>query len=117
MYILGIGANGHLAMNEPHDILTTSCHISKLSEQTRAHSMIDSIQKMPRFGISLGMADLFFSKKILLLLSGAHKKEIFQILLKKEISTCVPASFLWLYPNVTLLVDRIAAGVNLKNSS
>ena len=108
--ILGIGANGHLGFNEPADFLQPNCHVARLDDQTRSHTMVSDLDAIPASGVTLGMADLLQSKKILLLINGSHKKQITREFLNAEVSTQLPASFLWLHPHVTCLIDAEAYG-------
>lgn len=98
--ILGIGKNGHIAFNEPGMELIAGVHLSKLSAQSLTHSMVDGIDIKLEYGLTLGMADILQSKKIFLLVNGAHKREILNRFLSGNITTQLPASFLWLHPEV-----------------
>ncbi len=106
--ILGLGMNGHLALNEPGNFLESSIHIAKLSEITLKHSMVQQMGALPSYGLTLGMKDILQSSLILLLISGVKKKNITAAFMKKNITSELPASFLWLHPNVFCLVDREA---------
>lgn len=106
--LLGLGMNGHLALNEPGTSLEAGPHIAKLSESSLTHPMIGDNGTKPSYGLTLGMADIFQSAFILLLISGAKKKTITSTFLNGQISTSLPASFLWLHPNVVCLADREA---------
>lgn len=108
LMILGIGLNGHLGFNEPNDFLSPACHVAELEEQTKQHTMIGELSIKPTKGLTLGMGEILQAKKIILLINGAHKKEIIKAFLKGEISTHLPASFLWLHPNVTCLIEANA---------
>jgi galactosamine-6-phosphate isomerase len=107
--ILGLGLNGHIAMNEPGDALTPKAHVSKLTAQSQKHSMLASLKHKPRYGLTLGMADILASRKILLLVSGPTKTDILKRTLQRQVTTQLPASFLHLHPDVTVLCDRTAA--------
>lgn len=106
--ILGIGVNGHIALNEPGDALKLGFHVSQLAETTLNHGMVRSLKQPPTFGMTMGVGEILRSKKILLFIAGSGKEEAFQRLLREEISTQFPASFLWLHPNVEVLVDESA---------
>jgi galactosamine-6-phosphate isomerase len=106
--ILGIGVNGHIALNEPADHLQANFHIATLAESTLSNGMIKTLKQAPTFGMTMGVGEILRSKKIVLFISGSGKKEAFQKLLKGEISTQLPASLLWLHPNVDVLVDQSA---------
>lgn len=109
--ILGIGMNGHIALNEPAPSLHAHCHVARLSEQSLQHPMISGDTEKPGYGLTLGMADIFNSRLILLLINGSKKKEITRAFLEQKISTELPASLLWLHPNVICLIDEDAATV------
>jgi galactosamine-6-phosphate isomerase len=98
--ILGLGQNGHIAFNEPADTLLPHAHLGKLSETSLTHTMIKGTETNIKYGFTLGMADILRSKKIILLVNGTHKLQIMQRLLEQKISTQLPASFLWLHPDV-----------------
>lgn len=108
--ILGIGANGHLGLNEPADSLSGPAHRSQLAASTQAHQMVAHTEHKPEYGITLGMRDIMLSKKIVLLVNGAHKSAVMADFLTGRISTRLPASFLWLHPDVTCFCDREAVG-------
>jgi galactosamine-6-phosphate isomerase len=107
--ILGLGLNGHIAMNEPGNALTPHAHVSKLTAQSQKHSMLASLRRKPRLGLTLGMADILCSRKILLLVSGPSKRAILKRALQSRVTTHLPASFLHLHPDVTVLCDRASA--------
>jgi glucosamine-6-phosphate deaminase len=56
------------------------------------------------------MADILQARKILLLVSGEHKRKPLDRLLRGELSTEFPASLLNLHPDALILCDRAAAG-------
>ncbi|WP_026951490.1 6-phosphogluconolactonase [Algoriphagus mannitolivorans] len=106
--ILGIGTNGHIALNEPSYTFQVGFHKCELAPSTLNNGMIKSLQQPPSFGMTMGMGNILQSKKILLFIAGSGKKEAFQKLLTKEVSMALPASFLWLHPDVEVLVDESA---------
>lgn len=106
--ILSIGLNGHLGFNEPGDMLRPFAHKILLSETSLAHKMLAGLKTSPEYGLTLGMADILHSRKIVLLVSGAKKKEVMQRFMQNQIDTRFPASFLWLHPDVTCFCDSDA---------
>jgi len=108
--ILGLGANGHVGMNEPAAILNPSTHVATLTEVSLRHPMLKNSRSLPAFGLTLGMGDIMSSREILLLVNGKAKREALRTLLRREIATDFPASFLWLHSNWTLLCEPDAAG-------
>lgn len=106
--VLGLGVNGHLGFIEPADALLPHAHRARLSPETLAHPMVRDREEQPAFGLTLGMADLLLARRVLLLVSGAHKRAVLGRLLEGRISTRLPASFLHLHPRADLLCDRDA---------
>ncbi|MBT8297210.1 MAG: 6-phosphogluconolactonase, partial [Maribacter sp.] len=103
--ILGLGKNGHIGFNEPSNSLIPHCHVAKLSTDSLNHQMIKDLDFKPTYGMTLGMADILQSKKIILLVTGSEKKKVIKKLLSKEITTELPASFLWLHKQVACYID------------
>jgi len=110
--ILGLGLNGHVAMNEPGTTLNPRVHVAGLAPSSSRHSMLKALSRKPRFGLTLGLLDILGSRKIILLVSGQTKRPILQKLLQPRVTTRLPASFLWLHPNSTVLCDQAALGAN-----
>ena len=104
--VLGLGLNGHIAFNEPSEQLEPNCHIATLSKQSMQHSMASEMDTKPIYGLTLGMADILQSKLIIMLVSGQNKKDIIAKFLSKQITTQIPASFLWLHKNVQCFIDE-----------
>ena len=104
--VLGLGQNGHLGFIEPGDFLEPFCHVARLTEKSLEHDMIATIDIKPRYGITLGLQEILSSRKIILLVTGGGKKGILARLMKRQISTQLPASFLWTHENVACLVDQ-----------
>ena len=104
--VLGLGLNGHLGMNEPAATLSPYCHVAELTETAMGHSMLAGAK--PRYGLTLGMADILQSRLILLLNFGASKREPMRRFLTQRIDTNFPGSLLWTHPNTITLCAREA---------
>ncbi len=107
--ILGLGVNGHIGFNEPGPSLIPHCHVASLSESSRRHAMARSMDPVPHFGLTLGMREILASRRIVLLIAGEGKEQATAALLAGEVSTTLPASFLWLHGNADCLIERRAA--------
>jgi putative deaminase/isomerase len=108
--VLGVGANGHIGFNEPAPFLVPHCHVETLSEATRLHAMVRSMERPPTFGLTLGMQEILASRRILLLVTGDGKRNVTAKLLTGRITPTLPASFLWLHGNVDCLIDHRLLG-------
>ncbi len=103
--ILGLGQNGHIGFIEPSELLSFGCHVGQLTQSSKQHQMTQNMSNKPVYGLTLGLGDIFKSKKIILLVTGENKKNIIEQLLTKNISTQLPASLLWLHNNVECFID------------
>ncbi len=103
--VLGIGLDGHIGFNEPDDHFTGPTHEVELDPSTiEANArFFASIDDVPRSAITMGMASIMQARKILLLASGANKKEIMDKALFGPITPQVPASLLQIHPDVTVI--------------
>ena len=112
LQILGIGLNGHIGFNEPASSYSIPTYLVELTESTiSANSRFFSESDIqPASALTMGLGSIFSAKNILLLISGAGKAPIAAKLFEGKIHADIPASLLLLHPNVTVLLDRGAAG-------
>jgi galactosamine-6-phosphate isomerase len=103
--VLGLGRNGHVAFNEPGEYLSPYCHQTDLSKESLEHAMARKMEAVPTYGLTIGMANILQSKKIILLMTGEGKDQIAEEFYSQRISSLFPASFLWLHAHVECLVD------------
>lgn len=108
--ILGLGLNGHLLLNEPAAALTAAPHVARLSPESQRHTMLQPARSRPGYGLTIGLAGVLQSRRILLLVSGAKKARQLKRLVNGPLTTQCPASFLQLHPKLTIVCDAAAAG-------
>jgi galactosamine-6-phosphate isomerase len=111
--VLGLGVNGHLGFNEPAEFLQPHAHVAELSAASLRHSMLSDTASRPTYGLTLGMADVLQSRRILVLATGAAKREPLAQMLNGRITPWSPASMLQLHPDVTLVCDDAAVSAGL----
>lgn len=108
--LLGLGPNGHLGFNEPPadpDAPTRVIDLTEESVESNARYWGGRAQ-VPRQAMTCGMAALLAARQTLLVVSGAHKREILQRTISGPVTPDVPASFLQQATNVTVIADRAA---------
>jgi len=106
--ILGLGMNGHIALNEPSNVLQPFSHVATLSESSLNHPMASGMEIKPTHGLTLGMVEIMNASQIILIVTGTKKAEIMRELMTRNITTTIPASLLWLHPNAHCLCDKDA---------
>jgi glucosamine-6-phosphate deaminase len=100
---LGLGANGHIAFNEPGTPFDSRTRVVALSEATRQSNAELFAGSVPTHAITMGIGTILDSAAIVLLASGANKRTAIERLRSREIGVDFPASALWLHGDVTVL--------------
>jgi len=111
LQLLGLGLNGHVGFNEPPCDSAVPCRCVSLCETTRrANAPVfgGEPRAVPPRAITLGLREILAARSILLVVTGAAKAPILKRLLEEPPSPELPASWLRLHPDVTLLADRAA---------
>lgn len=109
--ILGLGVNGHIAFNEPAEKLNKYASIVELDQSTiEANSrFFENEEDVPKYALSMGLAEIFDAKTIIVLANGKNKHEAVKRLLNDDkITTDLPCGLLNLHPNVYLFLDEEA---------
>lgn len=111
LQILGIGANGHIAFNEPGSSLGSRTRIKTLSEKTRDDNarFFDSLDEVPKYAITMGVGTIMEAKSLLLLASGKGKADAIKATAEGPIMAKYPATIVQLHPYATVLIDEEAA--------
>jgi glucosamine-6-phosphate deaminase len=112
LQILGLGANGHIGFNEPGDALNAHTHRTRLRVATRRANapLFDGrLNAVPREALSMGMATILYSRRIVLLATGAEKARCVERMLRGPVTPRLPASFLQLHRGAEVWLDRAAA--------
>ncbi|MCF7931257.1 MAG: glucosamine-6-phosphate deaminase [Acholeplasmataceae bacterium] len=111
LQILGIGSNGHIGFNEPGTPLESETFIVTLDEQTRKDNsrFFKSIEEVPQYAITMGIKNIMYSKKIILIASGKEKAKAIHKMITGKITKEFPASILQLHPDCTIILDHESA--------
>ena len=109
--VLGIGTNGHIAMNEPgtpwgQDMLTVTLSEKTVGDKAAFWGGADQV---PRRGVTMGMRLILQGRTQLLMAKGADKADAIYKTLCGPVTEQVASSALQLHPNVIVLLDEAAA--------
>ena len=103
--ILGLGRNGHIGFNEPGTPFDSRTRVVTLSDSTRrANADFFPDRSVPTQAMTMGIATILSSKRIVLLAGGTGKQEAIERLHQAFVDRDFPASALWTHKNVTVLV-------------
>ena len=110
--VLGLGPNGHLGFNEPPSVADAPTRVVTLSPASlESNAGYWGGLDVPNRAVTAGMNLILSSKRVLLLVSGAHKHEILHRALTEPITPDLPASLLRC-TTLTVIADEAAWGVS-----
>lgn len=110
LQILGIGQNGHIGFNEPDKNLIAGTHLTGLTDSTiEANSrFFEKKEDVPTKALTMGIASILKSKKIIIMANGAAKHEVVSALMTPDITTDIPATMLKVHSDVVVICDKEA---------
>ena len=101
---LGLGQNGHIGFNEPGTPFDSRTRVVELSHSTRiANADLFADRKVPTHALTIGIATILDSKRIVLLASGESKRDALATLRSGAVDEAFPASALWKHADCTVL--------------
>jgi glucosamine-6-phosphate deaminase len=113
---VGVGENGHLAFNDPPaDFVTTEPYLvvtldDACRRQQVGEGWFASVEEVPSRALSMSVRQILDSSAIVCVVPDARKAAAVRGSLEGAITPDVPASILRQHPNVTVYLDREAAG-------
>lgn len=116
LQILGIGADGHIAFNEPGSSLGSRTRLKSLASETIRDNarFFGGEDKVPRLAVTMGVGTILESRRCLLLAFGAHKAIAVRDTIEGPITAQVTASALQLHREVICILDEAAARLLLR---
>jgi len=111
LQLLGIGSNGHIAFNEPGSSLTSRTRVVDLKENTINDNarFFNNKSEVPKKAVTMGIGTILEAKKIVLIATGANKKDAVSKSLNGKPDPNIPASFLQNHPDCTFIIDKEAS--------
>ncbi len=108
--MLGLGPNAHLASNEPGCALDALTRPVRLLDTTVRYILTDDVIHGPVCdrAVTLGLATIMAAREVIVLVSGAAKREPLARMLDGPVTTSVPASVLHQHPRCLVITDRAA---------
>jgi glucosamine-6-phosphate isomerase len=108
--LVGIGTNGHIAMNEPGTPFNSVAHISELAEETKivGQKYFKSSTEL-KHGITLGLKHFRESKLPILMANGSKKSAIMKRVFEEKVGHHLPASIVREMAQAVVVIDREAA--------
>lgn len=111
LQLLGIGANGHIAFNEPGSSLGSRTRIKTLDELTKRDNarFFEDQEQVPKYAITMGVGTIMDAKHLLLLANGSNKAGAIQATVEGPITALYPATIVQMHRKATIICDEAAA--------
>lgn len=111
LQIIGVGGDGHIAANDPGSSLASRMRRVPITLSKRGYlaDAFGGADRVPRFAVTLGLADFLDSRRAVVLAFGESKAEVVRQMIEGPLTAMVPASVLQMHPKVDVLVDEAAA--------
>jgi glucosamine-6-phosphate deaminase len=110
LQMLGIGANGHIGINQPGTPFESETWVSPMDPdfEARVRRETQVANDIVLGGLTRGIKNIMHSRKLILIAKGKHKAEIIEQAILGPVTTDIPASVVQLHPNCEILLDADA---------
>ena len=111
--LVGVGTNGHIAMNEPGTAFNIHAHISTLTEETKevGQKYFETNTNLGQ-GLTLGLGHFREARLPILVAAGESKQRIMKKVLMSAPGEDLPASIVHLMPGAYVMLDKDAFSID-----
>ncbi len=111
LQMLGIGSNGHIGINQPGTPFESETWVSPMDPdfEARVRRETNVPPETVLGGLTRGIKNIMYTRKLILVAKGAHKAEIIKKAILGPVTTDIPASVVQLHPDCEILLDAAAA--------
>lgn len=110
---ISLGANGHMAYNEPGTPLDSLTHVAEIAEFTRnvlvEQEKFATYEETPATAITVGVQTIMKFKQMLMIALGESKAVPAQKMLEGPVTSDIPSSALQNHSNTIFILDEAAA--------
>ena len=118
LFIGGVGANGHIAFNEPGSAFSAKTRVVDLHPRTivdNARFFDNNKNAVPKRAITMGLETISNSREIIIMAIGQNKAEAVYHAIEGRREEAWPITVLQNHPLAYLVADEEAAGLVNKN--
>lgn len=111
LFLGGIGADGHIAFNEPGSSLSSRTRIKTLTYDTRlanARFFDNDVNKVPKTALTVGVGTVMDAREVLIIVSGYNKARALKMAVEEGVNHMWTVSMLQLHPHGIIACDEDA---------
>ena len=116
LFMGGIGADGHIAFNEPGSSLTSRTRDKALNQDTivvNSRFFDNDVNKVPKSALTVGVGTVMDAREVLILVTGHNKSRALHKAVEGGVNHMWTISALQLHPNGLIVCDE-ASTIDLK---
>ena len=111
LFLGGVGADGHIAFNEPGSSLTSRTRVKILTQETRmdnARFFEGDLSKVPATALTVGVGTVMDAREVVIIVSGRNKARALQQAVESGVSHMCTLSCLQMHQRATIVCDDAA---------
>ncbi|KAF7158559.1 hypothetical protein CNMCM6106_005331 [Aspergillus hiratsukae] len=111
LFLGGVGADGHIAFNEPGSSLSSRTRVKTLAYDTilaNSRFFDNDLDKVPRMALTVGIQTIMEAREVVIVVTGAHKALALEKGLEGGINHMWTLSALQLHQHPLIVCDRDA---------
>ena len=111
LQLLGIGHDGHIGFNEPHDAFDLGTHCVDLAQETIEANkrFFDGNEDLvPKQAYTMGIKTIMQARKVLVVANGLAKAKAVKAVVSGPVTPECPGSILQMHPDCILVADEEA---------
>lgn len=111
LFLGGIGADGHIAFNEPGSSLSSRTRIKTLTQDTiiaNSRFFDNDVNKVPKTSVTVGVGTILDAKEVLIMVNGHNKARALAQVVEGSINQMWTITALQLHPKGIIVCDEIA---------
>lgn len=108
LFVGGIGADGHIAFNEPGSSLASRTRLMRLTPDTRvanARFFDNDPKKVPETALSVGVGTVMDALEVLVIVNGSNKARALRHAIEEGVNHMWTVSALQMHPNGIIVCD------------
>ncbi len=111
LFLGGIGADGHIAFNEPGSSLASRTRIKTLTQDTiiaNSRFFDNDVNKVPKTSVTVGVGTILDAKEVLIMVNGHNKARALAQVVEGSINQMWTITALQLHPKGIIVCDEAA---------
>ena len=108
LFLGGIGADGHIAFNEPASSLTSKTRVKSLTFDTilaNSRFFNNQITDVPKTALTVGVDTVMQSKEVIIIINGYNKARALQKVVEEGVNHMCTVSILQMHPKGMIVCD------------